>query len=154
MRSVPSLLTMLGDQGSPRHVMMPWHYVQLRRRAAGLTIAQVAKPFWTRPEHQHDVERHFRNLEAENVRHQRLYITAGKPYFFSIDVYHQLANLPPHQHPRLCTRCAWDEHANQYDHNGGDTTWAADDSGICTRCEQEIAWEAGRATAKADRRAA
>ncbi|CAM8673055.1 hypothetical protein [Sphingobium sp.] len=153
MRSVPSLLSMLGDQEPPRQVMTPWHYVHLRRRAAGLSIAQAAAPFWVRPEHQHDVERYFRNLEAENLRHQRIYITEGKPYFFSIDVYHQLANLPAHQHPRLCTGCGWDEHSVQYDHNGNDANWSADDPQICTRCEQARAWEASRA-AKATRHAA
>lgn len=147
MRSVPSLLTMLGDQQQPdRPVITPWAYVQMRRKAARLTIAEAAKPFWVRPEHQYDVERHFRDLERENLRFQRLYITEGLPYFFSRAVYHQLANTPPHQHPRLCIRCGWDEHSHQYDHNGQDTAWADDDSGHCTKCEQEIAWEASKAS--------
>ncbi|WP_150131282.1 hypothetical protein [Sphingobium yanoikuyae] len=149
MRSVPSLLTMLGDQEPPRNVMPPWHYVHLRRRAAGLSIAQAAKPFWIRPEHQHDVERHFRNLEAENIRYQRLYVTEGKPYFFSVEVYHQLANLPPHQHPHICVGCGWDEHSTQYDHNGDDATWSAEQPDICTRCEQGAAWNAHKAEEKA-----
>lgn len=45
MRSVPSLLSMLGEQEQIRHVMTPWQYVRLRRTAAGLSIAQAAKPF-------------------------------------------------------------------------------------------------------------
>jgi len=39
MRSVPSLLSMLGEQEQIRHVMTPWQYVRLRRTAAGLSIA-------------------------------------------------------------------------------------------------------------------
>lgn len=145
MRDVPSLLSMLGDQQQPdRPVITPWAYVKMRRVAARLTIAQAARPFWVRPEHQFDVESRFRDLETKGLRFQRLYRTLGVTYFFSHDVYHQLANLPPHQHPRLCVRCGWDEHTQQYDHNGCDTTWADDDSGHCTRCEQDLAWEASR----------
>lgn len=94
-------------------------------------------------------------LEQENVRAKYLYQSEqNRGYFFSIAVYHQLANLPPHQHPRLCTQCGWDEHTVQYDHNGDDTVWSADNAEVCTRCEQRIAWEAQRAEAQAARHAA
>ncbi|MEE2739782.1 hypothetical protein [Sphingobium abikonense] len=154
MRSVPSLLSMLGEPDRASPVIMPWTYVRMRREAARLSIAQVARHFWTRPEHQYDVERHFRDLETEGLRFKRVYRTEGQPYFFSHDVYHQLSNLPPHQHPRLCTRCAWDEHSQQYDHDGNDTRWSTEDPAICTRCEQQLSWERDRSTPGGDRHAA
>lgn len=154
MRDVPSLLSMLGQPDQARLVIMPWSYIRMRRQAARLTIAQAARPLWVRPEHQFDVEQHFRDLETEGFRVQRLYRTEGLTYFFSHDVYHQLTNLPPHQHPRLCGRCGWDQHSTQYDHDGADVRWSDEDPGICTRCEQDIAWEAARTRSKGHRHAA
>ena len=65
MRNAPSLLAMLGDTApAARPVVMPWEYVAMRRRAAGMTIEQAAKPYWRRPEHQAEVERNIRELET------------------------------------------------------------------------------------------
>lgn len=137
MRSAPSLLAMLHEtEPAARPVVMPWEYVKMRRQAAGLTIAQVANDFWVRSEHRQTVESRFADLERENLRFKRLYITQGLRYVFSIDVYHQLANLPPHQHPQLCLACGWDQWTTQYDIRGEEVRWSEDDPDLCTRCDQ------------------
>jgi hypothetical protein len=57
MRSVPSLLSMIGDPDPVGAAVMPWDYIRMRREAAGLSIAQAARPFWHHGAHQADVER-------------------------------------------------------------------------------------------------
>lgn len=137
MRSAPSLLAMLHDtEPAARPVVMPWQYVRMRRQAAGLTIAQVANDFWVRPEHREEVESRFVDLERENFRFQFLYRTEGLRYTFSRDIYRQLADLPPHQHPRLCLACGWDQWTREYDTRGQEITWSEADPDLCTRCEQ------------------
>lgn len=141
MRDVPSLLSMLATPEPPKPVMMPWDYVRLRRKSAHLSIAQVARPYWHRPEHQADVERNVAGLEQPGVRGQwEVDLSRAMP--FSADVYRQLADLPPEQHPRLCIGCGWDEFTSQYDTNGDDVTWSRENEALCTRCEQIAAREA------------
>lgn len=142
MRTVPSLLAMLEQTGErPRPVITPWEYVRMRREAARLTIAQAARPYWHRAEHREDVERVTRMLEQPGFRMKTGY-DCSRAFPFSADVYRQLADLPPHQHPRLCLECGWDELTTQFDTNGDDTTWSREDERICTRCEQRAAQRA------------
>lgn len=63
----------------------------------------------------------------------------GPVFPFSADIYRQLAELPPEQHPRLCRRCGWDEWTDQPDREGNDTAWSAEHPEYCTRCEQDLA---------------
>ncbi|WP_278984582.1 hypothetical protein [Sphingobium yanoikuyae] len=111
-------------------VMQPWDYVTMRRRAAGLSIEQVAQALGGRA-----YERHLRLLETPGMR-VRILADLNTVLPFSDDVYRQLADLPPHQHPRLCQRCGWDEHSDVPDRADGLTTWSRADATICTRCEQ------------------
>lgn len=138
MRSVPSLLAMLDEEKPARPVVMPWDYVRMRRKAAGLTIAQAAAHYWKRPEHQAAVERTIAELETVGYRMQQHFFAAdmSRAYSFSVDVYRQLCDTPADQHPRLCLACGWDQWATQYDTNGQDVTWSEADPEICTRCEQ------------------
>lgn len=138
MRSVPSLLAMLDEDRPARPVVMPWDYVRMRRKAAGLTIAQAAAHYWKRPEHQADVERNIAELETVGYRMQQHFFGAdmSRAYSFSVDVYRQLCDTPPDQHPRLCLACGWDRWTTQYDTNGDDVTWSEVDPDLCTRCEQ------------------
>lgn len=137
MRNVPSLLSMI-DQGDAAPVMMPWEYVRLRRKAAGVSIAEAARPYWHRPEHREDVERIVRRLEEPGYRMTDHFYAAdmSRSYPFNVDVYRQICILPPDQHPTLCHTCGWDEHTNHYDTNGEYVTWSREQDGICTRCEQ------------------
>jgi hypothetical protein len=138
MRNAPSLLSMLDRPGETSRVIMPWEYVRLRRKAAGLTIEQAARPYWCHPEHRADAERNIRRLEEPDYRlsgHFR-FADMSRSFPFSVDVYRQLCLLPPHQHPALCHKCGWDEHTGQYDMNGDYVTWSRQRDGICSRCEQ------------------
>jgi len=111
-------------------VVQPWDYVAMRRKAAGLSIEQVAQSLGGRA-----YERHLRLLETTGIRVSIIAdLNVALP--FSEDVYRQLADLPPHQHPRLCQRCGRDEHTDPPDRADGLTSWSREDSAICTRCEQ------------------
>lgn len=111
-------------------VIQPWDYVAMRRKAAGLSIEQVAQALGGRA-----YERHLRLLETEGAR-VRIVADLNVALPFNTDVYQQLADLPPHQHPRLCQRCGWDEHTDLPDRQDGLTAWSREDDAICTRCEQ------------------
>ena len=138
MRSVPSLLAMLDEQKAARPVIMPWDYVRMRRKAAGVTIAQAAAHYWKRPEHQADVERNIAEMEIVGYRMQQHFFAAdmSRAFSFNVDVYRQLCDTPPDQHPRVCLACGWDRWTTQFDTNGDDVTWSEADPDVCTRCEQ------------------
>jgi hypothetical protein len=114
-------------------VIQPWDYVAMRRRAAGLSIEQVAQALGGRA-----YERHLRLLETPGMR-VRIVADLNVAMPFSNDVYRQLADLPVHQHPRLCQRCGWDERTDVADRVDGLTTWSREDEAICTHCEQQAA---------------
>jgi hypothetical protein len=100
MRSVPSLLSMIGDP-DPDPVgaaVMPWDYIRMRREAAGLSIAQAARPFWHHGAHQADVERNFRRIETVGIRMKRLW-SMTRAFPLSLTVYRQLCDTPADRHP-------------------------------------------------------
>ncbi|KAK0347506.1 hypothetical protein LTR94_002361 [Friedmanniomyces endolithicus] len=113
-------------------VIQPWDYVALRRKASGLSIEQLAIALGGKV-----FERHLRAIETPALRFQQI-APLGQAMPFSTDVYRQLADLPPHQHPRLCQRCGWDSRTNQPDGNDDLTTWSRTISAICTRCEEAV----------------
>ena len=111
-------------------VIHPWEYVAMRRNAAGLSVEQLAQALGGRV-----YERHLRAIETPGLRFQQLAdLTRALP--FSTAVYRQLADLPPHLHPRLCHRCGWDSHTDQPDGHDGLTTWSLANGDMCTRCDQ------------------
>lgn len=114
-------------------VIQPWDYVAMRRKAARLSIEQVAQALGGRA-----YERHLRLLETPNMR-VRIVADLNVALPFSDDVYRQLADLPPHQHPRLCLGCGWDDHSTLPDYRDGYITWSRENEAICTRCEQQAA---------------
>jgi hypothetical protein len=103
----------------------------MRRRAADLSIEQVAATLGGKL-----YVRHLRAIETPGLRLRQIAdLSIVMP--FSADVYRQLADLPPHQHPPLCARCGWDAHTDQADRLDALTTWSRETPGICTRCEQD-----------------
>lgn len=114
-------------------VIQPWDYVAMRRNAAGLTIDQLAAALGGKL-----FARHLRAIETPGLRFQQI-ARLDQVIPFSATVYRQLADLPPHQHPRLCQRCGWDAHTVQPDGCDGLITWSRTDDAICTRCEQGTA---------------
>lgn len=109
-------------------VIHPWDYVALRRKAAGLSISQLAHALGGRV-----YERHLRAIETPGLRFQQI-AALDRAMPFSAAVYRQLSDLPVHQHPRLCRACGWDVHLTQPDGHGGLTTWSRADDTLCTRC--------------------
>lgn len=124
----------LPPASSAATVVYPWEYVAMRRRAAGLSQEALAKAmsFFNEP---HTYLTHIRSLETVGLRFRDV-VNLSRAMPFSIDVYRQLADLPPHQHPRLCAHCGWDERTDQPDYNGDLTTWSRALPTICTCCEQ------------------
>ena len=111
-------------------VIQPWDYVAMRRHAAGLSVERLAVALGGKV-----YERHLRAIETPGLRFQQIApLEQAMP--FSALVYRQLADLPPHQHPRLCQRCGWDSHTDQPDSSDHLTAWSRTDEAICTRCEQ------------------
>lgn len=114
--------------GTP--IIQPWEYAAMRRRASGLSIDQVAAALGGRA-----YRRHLRLIETPGVR-MKIVADLAVAMPFSQDVYRQLADLPPHQHPRLCIGCGWDAHADVADCHDGLTAWSRELPSLCTRCEQ------------------
>lgn len=143
MRSVPSLLSMLDDPKAQPAILtpavLPWDYVRMRREAAGLSIADAARPYWHRPEHRADVERNLQTLETVGFRVQRHFfvLDMSRSYPLNIAVYRQLCDDRAEQHPRLCLGCGWDEWTDQLDCHDHDVTWSTSAPERCTLCEQE-----------------
>ncbi|PZU67493.1 hypothetical protein [Sphingobium sp.] len=111
-------------------VIQPWDYVAMRRNAAGLSIEQLAKALGGKI-----YERHLRAIETPGLRFREI-APLARAMPFSATIYRQLADLPPHQHPRLCQRCGWDAYTDQPDSDGDLTAWSRQDDALCTRCEQ------------------
>ena len=139
MRTVPSLLSMMDDPDTapppplPAPIM-PWDYIRMRRLASGKTIEVASRPFWHHEEHQGDVERNMRQIEAVGFRVKRLW-DMSRSFRLNGTIYRQLCDTPPEQHPRLCRACGWDEWSSQLDTEGFDCTWSTHDPEICTLCE-------------------
>lgn len=112
-------------------VIYPWDYVAMRRRAAGLSIEQIATALGGRV-----FLRHLRALETPGLRLREI-VDLSPVMACSADVYRQLADLPPHQHPILCISCGWDARTDQPDRRDGLSTWSRTKPGHCTRCEQQ-----------------
>ena len=116
----------------------PWSYIRMRRRAAGLTIEEAAKPFYKRDEHRADVENNLRTFETPGVRVKAIRdLDLPRAFPFDPAIYEQLADTPAEQHPQLCVRCGWDEWTDQHDREGYATAWSEALPGHCTRCEQD-----------------
>jgi hypothetical protein len=118
--------------------VMPWDYIRMRREAAGLSIAQAARPFWHHGAHQADVERNFRRIETVGIRMKRLW-SMTRAFPLSLTVYRQLCDTPADRHPRLCRACGWDEWTPQLDVEGFDCTWAQADPRICSSAPRPAA---------------
>ena len=141
MRSVPSLTSMLDNPHAQPPIIapavLPWDYVCMRREAAGLSIADAARPYWHHAEHRADVERNFLTLETVGFRVKQHFfvLDMSRSYRLNIAVYRQLCDDRPDQHPRLCLACGWDEWTDQLDWHDNAVTWSAHDPELCTLCE-------------------
>lgn len=116
----------------------PWNYIKMRRRAAGLTIEQAAKPFYQRPDHRACCEANLRTFEMPQVSVKDVRaLDLPRAFPFDAGIYEMLRDLPQDEHPKLCVRCGWDEWTPQADREGGETTWSEALPDHCSRCEQD-----------------
>lgn len=87
--------------------MTPAEYIRLRREAAGLTIAQAAKPYYQHPEHAADVERTIATAELPGAVVHVEYLVDDYTRAFPMEpsVYRQLRDEPADRHPIICHGC-------------------------------------------------
>lgn len=129
---------MLSPDPQPRR-MAPWEYVRKRRKAARLTIAHAARPFWQRDDHRDDCERNLARLESEGFITPRIAdLDLPRAFPFDPAIYAQLATADSFLDPRLCALCAWDDRTPEIDLRGEPARWADQPGSTCTRCEQLI----------------
>lgn len=96
----------------------PASYLTLRRKAAGLTIDQLAELIAMKGHVQHarrmgkanaqaELRALLRQLETPGVvaRHPETLEMIGRALPIDADVYRQLATAPAHQHPDICRGC-------------------------------------------------
>jgi len=121
----------------------PSTYLALRRKAAGLTIDQVAELIAVNV-YRHGIRSRqigrgaqlaelrdlLRQLETPGIvaRHRFTLDLFAGVFAFDPEVYFQLATEPAERHPRICRGCG----CTQDDACAGGCRWAGDD--ICTRC--------------------
>ena len=117
--------------------IMPWEYIQMRRMAAGLSIEQAAKRFYARDDHRSSVIANLIMFETPGVRIKRISdVDLKRAFEFDAEVYRQLVETPPDEHPTLCRKCGWDEWTSEVDTGGHEVTWSEALPNTCTRCEQ------------------
>jgi hypothetical protein len=117
--------------------MLPADYIRLRREAAGLTIAQAARPFYKREDQRADVESNLRMFETPGVTVKpHIAETLSRAFPFDASVYRQLCEQAPSRHPRLCHGCGCDTHNFCTHRNGTICTITADR--ICTVCIEKV----------------
>lgn len=116
--------------------LRPWDYVRLRRLAAGLTIAQAARPHWHRPEHRADVEAMTSRIERPGtvLRSEPLVDGICRSHPFEPAVYRQLRDDPAESHPEVCRGCGCTRWSPCVGRDGCDCT--GHEGGSCTVCEQ------------------
>lgn len=119
-------------------IMTPAHYLRLRRRAAGLSIAQVAERLMPRASFRHMTAAFLRVLETDGctAKNREHIETLATVYSFDPDVYFQLVvgDAPP-----ICSGCgcsAFDPcHGTE-----GVCSWSMLDA--CGRCTNAAAKQA------------
>lgn len=122
--------------------LRPDDYIKLRRKAAGLTIEQVAERIASTERNRQDVRDLIRMLEKPGVvaRYRRSLELLNGAFAFDPDVYHQLATAPAARHPRICRTCGCSQ--NDPCHLGDEyqCRMAYHDADQCTRCDQHGKW--------------
>ena len=94
-------------QSIAKRIMTPANYVRLRRKAAGLSIEQVAEQLMPRAGFRPKVVAFLRILEMEgcNANHRHDIERLASVFPLDPDVYFQLLNDPADSLPRICSGC-------------------------------------------------
>ena len=123
----------------------PWDYVRMCREAAGLTIAQAAKPHWHNPEHRADVERITAEIERPGVILRKDYLVDGirrSLPAFDPDLYRTLRDEPADRHPSICRGCGCTPWNPSVTFAGLESSIGPDL--ICSACEERAERDARR----------
>ncbi|WP_156680044.1 helix-turn-helix domain-containing protein [Sphingomonas profundi] len=117
--------------------LTPAEYIRLRREAAGLTIAQAAKPYYRRPEHAADVEATLRRAELPGAMIREDYLVDDYQRAFPFDpaVYRQLRDEAPAHHPTICRSCGCTSWTPCIGRDGEDCSIG--EGLTCSVCEQK-----------------
>ncbi len=90
-----------------KRIMTPANYLRLRRRAAGLTIEQVAEQIMPRTGFRRMVASFLQVLETDGctAKHREHIDRLTSIFPLDPDVYFQLVNDPAGNSPRICSGC-------------------------------------------------
>ena len=112
--------------------LRPSEYLALRRKAAGLSVDEVATILAPAARNRAACRALVRLWETRGVAASADAVRELRRAFpLDIDVYRQLATEPVERHPRVCRACGcseWDPCGNDH----GTCAWA--DHGRCTAC--------------------
>ncbi|MDT8758261.1 hypothetical protein MZO42_06085 [Sphingomonas psychrotolerans] len=116
--------------------MSPARYLQLRRRAAGLTVDQAAERLVSAERDRREVRAMIRLLETPGTvaRLRATIDTLAEAIPLDPDVYRQIATDPVDRHPPICRGCGCSH--NDPCHIGNDhiCRMLAGEPAVCTRC--------------------
>jgi hypothetical protein len=133
-RTVPRPVAPHSAPSSAHAPLTPAAYVALRRKAAGLSVEQVAERLSRRACDQAEIRALVRQLETPGItaRHVSSLDILRDAFPLDPNVYFQLAFEPVDRHPRVCRGCGC-SHWDLCDRGeAGSCTWASEE--ICTRC--------------------
>ena len=113
--------------------LKPDAYLKLRRRAAGLSIVDVARIIAPRERDRAEAVALVAMLDAPGcrARHSETLDALRSAFQFDPSVYRQLADEPADRHPTVCRGCGcseWDPREDQH----GACAWSGHTD--CTRC--------------------
>lgn len=114
-------------------IMTPANYLRLRRKAAGLTLEQVAEQLMPRAGFRPMVVAFLRVLETDGctAKHRDHIDRLTAVFPLDPDVYYQLVNEPADRLPHICSGCG----CSAYDPcTGADGTCRFVASDACDRC--------------------
>lgn len=116
--------------------LTPARYVQMRRRAAGLTIDQAAERITAQERDRRELRALLRLLETPGTvaRYRATIEEIARAFPLDADVYHQLATQPADRHPAICRGCGCSR--NDRCHLGDDHLCRMHEGepAICSRC--------------------
>ncbi|BCA60219.1 hypothetical protein [Sphingomonas sp. HMP6] len=115
--------------------LKPDEYLNLRRRAAGLSIVEVARLIAPSPKDHAEAVALVAMLEAPGCRARfpETIEALQRAYPLDLAVYRQLADEPADRHPTVCRSCGCSEW-DPCHHEQGTCGWASTTK--CTRCAE------------------
>lgn len=116
--------------------MTPARYIALRRRAARLTVDEVAERLTSKAADQAEIRQLVRTLETHGItaRHVETLDLLRDAFPIDPDVYFQLMHDSADRYPRICSGCGCSKYDPCGHADNDECRWADDAGTICTRC--------------------